>query len=298
MQISKLGEFGLIDRIRKSIKTDTSVIVGSGDDCAVLEFDKKSYQLFTCDMLVEGVDFLKGTDFYWVGRKAVCVSISDIASCCGVPQHCVISLGLPKDLSLDKVDRLTKGIIAACKEYGVNLVGGDISKSQKVVIDVSMIGRVEKNSLVLRSAARDKDIIFTTGSLGGSIKGKHLKFIPRLKEARFLAENFKVHSMIDISDGLLQDLGHILKQSKKGAVLYQDLVPVSSQAKDFKASLTDGEDFELLFTVDSDCAKKLMRQDKFCFYPIGEINCLKERIKLILNNQDEKNIQPQGYRHF
>jgi len=298
MHIGRLGEFGLIERIRKSIKVDSSVIVGSGDDCAVMKFDKKYFQLFTCDMLVEGVDFTKQADLALVGRKALAVSLSDIAACGGLARYAVISLGLPKNYSLQQADKLIKGMASLAGRYKVNIVGGDISVSPKLVIDVSMLGLVEKKFLVRRSGAQTGDIIFTTGPLGGSIKGKHFKFTPRLKEARILVENFKISSMIDISDGLAQDLGHILSASGRGAVLYQALIPISKEAENLEDALYSGEDFELLFTLSRIEAKKLLLKHKTIFYPLGEITAKNGSLKLITGNGKEKNIEKKGFRHF
>ncbi len=220
MLISKIGEFGLIERFRKVIKTDHSVIKGSGDDCAVLKFDKSNYQLYTCDMLVQDVDFSPKDKPYLIGRKSLAVQISDISACGGLPRYCLISLSMPPKTRLEFVNKLFKGMLDMAGEYNINIVGGDLSRGKQLAIDVSMLGVVEKKNLVLRSKARKGDIIFVTGTLGGSIRGKHLSFRPRLKEARFLVNNFKINSMIDISDGLTQDLGHILKQSSVGAVIY------------------------------------------------------------------------------
>ena len=298
MLLSKLGEFGLIERFRDKIKTDPSVVVGSGDDCAVLKLDKQNYQLFTCDMLIQGVDFTPKDNPYLVGRKAIAVSLSDIAACSGRPGYCVISLGLPKNTKLGYVDKLFKGMLDISRKYRVNIVGGDLSRSDKVLIDVSMLGVVNKKHLTLRSAARAGDIIFVTGELGGSILGKHLKFTPRLKEAGFLSRNFKVNAMIDISDGLASDLGHILKRSKAGAVIYEDLIPFSAKASGLSDALNSGEDFELLFTLSRPFARKLLKRKLSVFKPIGEIMERKYGFKLIDKSNRSVNINPKGFKHF
>ena len=298
MLITKLGEFGLIERFRKLIKTDSSVIEASGDDCAVLELDKNTYQLFTCDMLVEGVDFTLRDNPYLIGRKAVAVSLSDIAACAGQAQHCVISLGLPKDTTLKFVDKLFRGMLDISRKYKVNIVGGDLSRSNKIIIDVSMLGRVEKKSLALRSLAQPGDIIFMTGSVGKSISGKHLKFIPRLKEAEFLARNFKINAMIDISDGLAQDLGHILDKSGVGAVIYEDLIPLSKGTRSLSSALHSGEEFELLFTLPRPEARKLLRKKSAEFKPIGEIRMKQYGFKLVNKKKELVDVAAQGFRHF
>jgi len=297
-KLSELGEFGLIERFSKKIKTDASVIRGSGDDCAVLKLDKNNYQLFTCDMLVEGVDFTLKDGPYLIGRKSVAVSISDIASCCGLARHCVISLGLPKKCPLGFLDKLFKGMLDIAKEFNVNIVGGDLSKAPKLTIDVSMLGIVEKKYLTLRNAASLGDLIFVTGDLGGSIAGKHLSFVPRMNEARFLAQNFKINAMIDISDGLSQDLAHILKQSRVGAVIYEDLIPFNEKSRGLADALSAGEDFELLFTLSRKEAKRLLARSLINFKPIGEIVDKKLGFKLVDKEGRLKNIAPKGYRHF
>jgi len=298
MLINKIGEFGLIDRIRKSIKTDASVIVGSGDDCAVLKYDKDHYQLFTCDMLVEGIDFNRDSDLFLVGRKAIAVSISDIAACGGIPRYCVVSLGLKAETTLKDADKITKGLSETARLYSLNLVGGDISRSPQLVIDVSMLGIVKKRHLTLRKGAREGDIICVSGALGGTIKGKHLTFIPRLKESCFLVENFKINSMIDISDGLMQDLGHILKASGKGAVIYEPVIPLNKEANGINDALFSGEDFELLFTLAPGEAKRLLGSRRAAFKPIGEILNKRYGLRLIKKNGKELRLKPKGYRHF
>jgi len=298
MLVKEIGEFGLIKRIAQRIKTDRCVIRGIGDDCAVLEFSKDKYQLFTCDMLVEGVDFFKNTDPFLIGRKALAVSVSDIAACAGIPRYCLVSLGLPPDTSVDFVDRFLKGMLSIAKDYAINITGGDISRAPQISVDVSMLGLVEKRRLLLRSGALKGDIIFVSGSLGGSLSGKHLKFKPRIKEARYLAKNFKVNSMIDISDGLIQDLRHILKASKTGAILYEEMIPLSSQAQGLKSALYDGEDFELLFTVPVLEAGKIISRNRDLFRPIGEIVERKYGLRLLNRNGKELPIKSLGFSHF
>lgn len=298
MLVSELGEFGLIERFKKSIKLDSSVIKGSGDDCAVIKFSRDKYLLFTCDMIVEGVDFLTQDNPRLIGRKALGISISDIAACGGIPRYCLVSMGVPKNISLTRVDKISQGIFDLTRRYKINIVGGDLSKADKLVLDISMLGVVEKRCLVLRSQAKKGDIIFVTGSLGGSIFGRHLRFTPRLKEARYLVKNFKVNAMIDISDGLAQDISHILKQSNAGAIIYEDLLPLSKQARGINDALFMGEDFELLFTLANRQAKKLLKQNALHFKPIGEITEPKYGLTLVDKKGREKIISAKGFKHF
>lgn len=298
MQINKLGEFGLIERFKRRLKFDSSVIKGPGDDCAVIKFNKEEFLLLTCDMIVEGVDFTKKDNPKIVGRKALAVSISDIAACGGIPRYCLVSMGLPLGSKVESVDSILSGMLKLAKEYKINIVGGDLSRADKLTIDVSMIGIVEKNNLVLRSGAKNRDIIFVTGALGGSIKGKHLRFQPRVKEARNLVSNYKVNSMIDISDGLAQDLGHILKGSNKGAVIYEVLIPLTKEARGLKDALYMGEDFELIFTTNQEEAKRIMARHDLNVFPIGEITDKKFGVKLVDKENRESILPLEGFRHF
>ena len=254
--IKNLGEFGLIERFAKEIKTDMSVKTGIGDDTAVIK-DGRHYLLFTTDMLVEDVHFsLKTARPQQIGWKAVCCSISDIAAMGGVPRWMMVSCGLPRSATIKFIDKIYSGIKKAASLYSVNIVGGDTVKSKKLVLDVGMIG-VKKNRPLLRSGARIGDAIFVTGTLGGAVKsGRHLNFKPRLNEAQYLVKNFKISSMIDISDGLSSDLAHILKRSKVGAALDTNSIPVSCGSS-LKSALSEGEDFELLFTLPQKQAKRL-----------------------------------------
>jgi len=298
MRLKDIGEFGLIKRFQKKISLNSSVVKGSGDDCAVLKLNKSSYQLFTCDMIVEGVDFFKTADLRLVGQKALAISISDIAACGGIPKHAVVALGLPGNTRVRQIDRLGKGLFDLARKFNINIVGGDISASSKLIIDVSMLGQVEKNKLCLRQGARAGDMIMVTGEFGGAIKGKHLRFTPRLKEARFLVDNFKINAMIDVSDGLGQDLGHILKQSSVGAVLYESLIPLSPQAQGVAEALGSGEEFELLFTASRGQAGKIIKSAKYRFKVIGEIMPESFGLRLINYKNKYSKLKFRGFKHF
>ncbi|MFA5114931.1 MAG: thiamine-phosphate kinase [Candidatus Omnitrophota bacterium] len=298
MRVSELGEFGLIRRLKTSINLDSSVVRGPGDDCAAVKFNRSKYLLFTCDMLVEGVDFTGKDNPYLIGRKALAVSLSDIAACAGIPRYALVSVGLPRSTRLEYVDKLHQGMRGLARRYGVNLVGGDFSRSAKLTIDVSLTGEVEKRKLALRSGSKVGDIIFVSGTFGGSIRGKHLRFTPRLKEARWLADNFKVGAMIDVSDGLMQDLSHILESSRVGAVVYAGAIPLSPEARNLNDALYSGEDFELLFTLSAAEARRLVRKGNKLFRPIGRIVLPSAGFSLVAENGCEKPVKPGGFRHF
>jgi thiamine-monophosphate kinase len=297
MRLDELGEFGLIERIKKSVRTDSSVVRGIGDDCAVIKFNQSHYLLYTCDMLIQGVDFIAKDKLYLVGRKALAMAISDIAACAGIPRFALVSLGIPRTKEVKCVDEIYRGINYFAKKFGINIVGGDLSAARQLTIDLSLLGTVEKKNLVLRSGARVGDIIFVSGSFGGSIRAKHLEFIPRLKEARFLVKNFRLNSMLDVSDGLVCDLRHILKESNVGAVIYQDLIPLSKDCQGLKDALYSGEDFELLFTLSLEEARRLSakRND---FTPIGKIVQRKFGLRLIDKGGRQKRLDFKGFTHF
>ena len=287
----------MIERIKKLVKTDSSVIKAIGDDCAVIKFNQTHYLLYTCDMLIQDVDFTSKDKPYLIGRKALAVSISDIAACGGLPRYALVSLGLPRRRPVRLIDELYRGINNLSRQYKISIVGGDLSAAGQLTIDISLLGTVEKKNLVLRNGAKENDIIFVTGNFGGSILGKHLRFTPRLKEARFLVKNFKINSMIDVSDGLSQDLNHILKESKVGAIIYEDLIPLSKDCRGIKDALCSGEDFELLFTLSVKEARRLLQKSKD-FMPIGKIVRQKPGLRLVDKQGREKKLKPEGFRHF
>ena len=303
MKIKDIGELGVVGRISKKIKYSRSVVKGIGDDTAVIKWTGNKYLLYTCDMLIEDVHFLrrKARPFQ-IGWKALARNVSDIAAMGGMPKYALVSVGLDPDLPVSFADEIFDGINAVASKFKINIVGGDTVKSRKTVIDVSLIGEVEKRRLTLRSGAQEGDAIFVTGFLGGSLKGKHLDFMPRLEEARALVKSFKVNSMIDISDGLLLDLWRILRASKKGALIYEDLIPISKEAASFKRAVTDGEDFELLFTMSAREAGRFMKSYlsklEIPVSLIGEVTSKQCGYRLIGNDWKEKKLEKKGYLHF
>ena len=291
MKISQLGEFGLIDLIRKQAPVNHRVIRGIGDDCAVLAYTKEKYLLFKTDMLIEDVHFTRRMPAQSIGHKALACNISDIAAMGGLPTSAVVSVGLPKNTTVEFVQNLYKGMGRLARQFAVSIVGGDTNKAGKLIISIALLGEVEKKYLVTRSGAKPKDRIFVSGPLGNSFKsGRHLAFTPRVQEARFLVEKFKPNAMMDISDGLAGDLNHILSASKTGARLWEESIPCH-QGVTLKQALNEGEDFELLFTLPPSRAKSLMdwqyQNKALYFYPIGEITA---------NPRQE--IHAQSFTHF
>lgn len=266
-----MKEFDLIARLTQALPVNDSVVVGAGDDCAVLDCGAADRQLlFKTDAVVEGIHFTKATPPEKVGYKALARCLSDIAAMGGQPGAALVTLGLPENYEVNMVEQIYTGIKAVASEHGVAIVGGETTTSpERLFISIALTGFVPHGGAILRSGAKPGDAIFVTGQLGGSLAGRHLEFTPRVAEAHWLASHFKVHAMIDLSDGLAGDLRHILNASQVGAELLARAIPItraarlaareSSAAKPaLLAALTDGEDFELLFTIASKSAVHLL----------------------------------------
>jgi thiamine-monophosphate kinase len=270
----KASEFALIEKFRQAVSNDPSVILGIGDDCAALKSGDRDW-LVAADMLLEGVHFeWPSATPYDVGRKALGVNLSDIAAMAGTPRYAVVSLALPQSAPSSLATELFDGLNSMGNEFGVVTVGGDTNSwNGPLIINVTIIGETHEQGTVTRSGAKIGDAIFVTGELGGSLLGKHLNPQPRINEAKRLQSEIGLHSMLDISDGLVADLYHILEESHVGAVLVADQIPISEAAHQMQResqtgaksaldrALSDGEDFELLFTVGQDRAKKVRSLD-------------------------------------
>ncbi len=254
-----MDEFSFIEYLRMKTNSYPRVCFGIGDDAAVLDVAKDKRLVVSTDVIVENVDFrMNELSPEQIGRKVLAINLSDIAAMGATPTAFVISVGKPASVTTAWLKRFYKGLLKLADQYGVACVGGDFSSSKEFFASVTIFGEVLPFQLTKRSGAKAGDLIGVTGALGGSIRCHHHDFIPRIKESRFLAEEFTPTSMIDISDGLVQDLSHILKASRVGAVLDLDRIPVSSDALKLSSgnkpdalrrALSDGEDFELLFTV-------------------------------------------------
>lgn len=336
-EISSLGEFGLIDHLTKNIELqNASSIVGVGDDGAVIDHFGKQTVIST-DLLVEGVHFdLIYTPLKHLGYKSVIANISDIYAMNATPTQLVISLGLSNRFSVEAVDELYEGIYAACEKYGVDLVGGDTTSSQKgLIISITAIGEVTPDTFVKRSTAQKGDLICVSGDLGASYIG--LLFLEREKkiylespgvqpdlegeayvvgrllkpEARkdiieFLAaQKIQPTSMMDISDGLSSEILHICKQSELGCVLYEEKIPIAEATKQaaFKfeldptaCALSGGEDYELLFTIPQAEYDKLVLNEQISV--IGYMTDAEQGAKLFTKGGSKYPITAQGWNHL
>lgn len=309
-----MNEFELIQRLTRDLPTNETVVAGAGDDCAVLDVGAgENLLLFKTDAVVEGVHFTKETPPEKIGRKALARCLSDIAAMAGTPTAAVVTIGLPKKFEPDQIAKIYDGLNALARQHGIAVVGGETTANPGgIFISVALLGTVARGKVLRRFGAKAGDAIFVTGELGGSLSGKHLEFEPRLAEARWLNENFSIHAMMDISDGLAGDLRHILKASGVGAEILKAAVPVSRAAREiskrgdaakpeFVAALTDGEDFELLFTVTGKNAVPLLDAWKKKF-PGLRLSCIGKIISGEgITLRDQTGVRPlaaHGYVHF
>ena len=309
-----MNELDLIRRLTRSLPTNQSVMVGAGDDCAVLDVGLPDrLLLFKTDAVVEGIHFTPETAPEKIGHKALGRCLSDIAAMAGTPTVALVTIGLPADFDPKRVEAIYDGMNALARRHQVAIAGGETTTNPGgMLISISLLGTVPRGKAVLRSGAEAGDAIFVTGELGGSLEGRHLDFEPRLSEARWLAENFALHAMIDVSDGLAGDLRHILTASRVAAELLGDAIPISTTARRaakskttakpaLVAALGDGEDFELLFTVASGDAVPLLDAWKAQF-PNVALSCI-GKIKegegiTIRDKSGARPLTAHGYVHF
>ena len=294
-----MEELKFIDNLqRKNMPKNKLTFMGIGDDCAVLEYNKNEYILWASDMLISGTHFNLGKDnLEGIGHKAIAVNISDITAMGGKAKCVLVSIGIPKNFTINKINKIYKGINKLCNKYGIDVVGGDTNKSHHLVIDVSIIGIAKKENLVLRNGAKKGDVIFVTGPIRNG-KKEHLSFLPRTIEAEILIGKYKVNSMIDTSDGLALDLSRICSASKKGALIYEDYLPLP-RGLTVEDALYYGESFELLFTMGKKEAVKLIKNKKYNkhFYVIGEITS-NGKMHIMDSLKKKRKIEPKGYNHF
>ena len=334
--ISDIGEFGLIDRINKLIDsqgiTNKSVKMGIGDDCASF-IPRNGFEiLITCDSMVEGRHYIrKFITPRDLGRRAMVMNISDIGAMGGKPLYALISLGLKKNTPVKGIEDIYKGFIDELNPFKASIIGGNITGSENIFIDITLIGEVEKEGMVTRSTAREGDVILVTGFPGHAAAGlrilsdkskrEDLLKHPLVKaynnpshravEGRAVAKSGCVSSMIDISDGLLGDLAHICESSGVGAEIYPDRLPVSDDLRKFcdeagfdryELIMGDSDDYELIITCPPDKADNIA--NAIAYYSnvkvtgIGRITPASNALKIVSSDGKERKITPKGWDHF
>ena len=333
MKFDEIGEFGFIETIKEACTTSSrNVIKGIGDDCAVFGPYSGRVLLFTTDMLVEDIHFLttKITP-YQLGRKSVAVNLSDIAAMGGRPLILLISLAIPREIDVEIIQDIYKGMKDISRHYDVSIAGGDtVASPDKLVINISLIGDAKENEVLYRSGARPGDSIYLTGNVGDSFAGltilKEKIILPRSLVSHFItihnepkpmietgmaiASSRLANAMIDVSDGLLSDLGHICKESGVGARLFKDKIPISSELKllasrvkcnPLKFALSGGEDYHLLITVPKGKRKdfEIRGKDKglLPLFLIGEI-VEGKGVTMVADDGSIEEIESKGFDHF
>jgi thiamine-monophosphate kinase len=305
-----MDEFSFIKWIRNNQKKDKYIVIGIGDDCSSIKINSNMLCLVTTDMLVEGTHFeLKKNTPWEIGRKSIACSISDIAAMGCPAKYAVVSICFPSNVKTKFAKELFLGMKEAADEYNIKIIGGDtVSGKKLLVINVAMFGKNDGLKPVTRSGAKVNDAIMVTGTLGGSILRKHISFEPRLKESLILNKKFNINSMIDVSDGLAADLNHILEESGSGAILYEDKIPVSADAKKLARktglsalhhALHDGEDYELLFTLSNKESERLLASRPLSIL-VSRIGHIKKPHGILMQDSSGKlrKIKPIGYKHF
>lgn len=273
-----MSEWDLVNYVKSRAKPHPLLSHGIGDDTAVLAAHPDEL-LATIDTLMDGVHFITdSTNPEAIGYKALAVSLSDIAAMGGEAETALLSLSIPKQMSSTWIKRLCDGAFELADRFGVTLCGGDTTSwDGPLVVTTAVYGKPHKKGPILRSKAAEGQIICVSGPLGGSLsKGRHLRFTPRLNEVKELMDRCDLQSMVDISDGLISDLGHICKLSQCGALLDRKAIPIHQDVtsdtldKAIQAAMTDGEDFELCFTI-PESQKQLLKNLSFKSYIVGRI---------------------------
>ncbi|MEI8139659.1 MAG: thiamine-phosphate kinase [bacterium] len=310
MNAQQIGEDNLIRRLKRLVPGRADVIAGIGDDCAVVRTGRRDpYDLLLkSDPVIEGIHFGADTAGAAIGHKALGRVLSDIAAMGGEPLWILVDLVSPPTESVARIESIYRGMARLARRHSAAIVGGDTSSGNVLEVHVFAVGRVSRGQAVLRSGARTDDLLYVTGALGGSLLGRHLRFEPRLVEGQWLRESGVVTAMMDISDGLTTDLRRLAAASRAGAVLDAGCIPVSAAARRMKDkrpalehALADGEDFELLFSVQRRKAASFESawRKAFCL-PCSRIGAMTAKPGLVelRDGQVSKELMLHGYEHF
>ncbi|HEY2614294.1 MAG TPA: thiamine-phosphate kinase [Chthoniobacterales bacterium] len=294
MTLRELGEDRLLAELLPKLPRNRSVVRAAGDDCAVVESPPRDFlQLLKTDCIVEGIHFTKKNRPMLVGWKALARPLSDFAAMSGCPQFALVSVIVSSRTTLAWMKPVYRGLAKMARLFDVAIVGGETSAIKgPAVISVSVSGFVERNRWVDRAGGKAGDQLFVTGRLGGSLRGRHLKFVPRIKESRWLTKNFPIHAMMDLSDGLGADLPRLARASGVGFEIDENSLP-RNRGCSIEQAMADGEDYELLFAIAPGKARGLASEwkKKFPRLLLTRIGCLTRPKSLPLN-------WPAGYVHF
>ncbi|GEO09547.1 thiamine-phosphate kinase [Segetibacter aerophilus] len=336
-EIASLGEFGLIEHLTKNFEIqNASTILSIGDDGAVIDhFGKQT--VISSDMLIEGIHFdLMYSPLKHLGYKSVVVNLSDIYAMNATPTHITLNIAFSNRLSVEALDDFYEGVFAACEKYGVDLIGGDTSTSQKgFIISITALGEITADKVVKRSGAKKGDLLCVSGDLGSAFLGltllerekkiylEHPEIQPDLENEQYIVgrllkpearkdiieffeqSNILPTSMMDVSDGLSSETLHICKQSNVGCVVYEDKIPVNDQAKQYAykleldptaCALSGGEDYELVFTVPQSDYDKLVLNEQISV--IGYITDIEEGVHIITKGGSTHHLTAQGWNAF
>lgn len=309
--LGDIGENQLLQGLLPHLPQCSDTLVGPGDDCAVVRIPgSKEDWLFTTDPVIEHRHFLPGTPARQVGRKAIARGVSDIAAMGGVPRWLLINLVAPATTCISRVRGLYAGMNAAAQHWGLGILGGDTAEGEALELHITVVGSLPRGQAVLRSGAKAGHQIYVTGSLGGACfpgNRHHLLFEPRIEAGRFLAAFPYASAMMDLSDGLATDLPRLLDASRRGVRLEAKAIPLSRAVRNTRDplahALTDGEDFELLFTLPPRKQPRFERawKKKFPKLPatcIGTILANPSKRLLHLPDGPSIPLRSDGYQHF
>jgi thiamine-monophosphate kinase len=295
MTLGEIGEDRLLARLLPALSRDGSVVLGAGDDCAIVRAPERGhFQLLKTDCIVEGIHFEPDSSPVAVGWKAMARPLSDFAAMSGLPQFALVTMILPAKKTLAWAKAVYRGLGKAARAFDVAIVGGETSVIKgPAAISVSVTGFVEKDRWVGRDGGKAQDELFVTGRLGGSLRGRHLKFMPRIEESRWLTRNFSIHAMMDLSDGLGADLPRLARASRVGFELDETALPLERGCTVAQA-ISDGEDYELLFAISPGENARLKKRwrKKFPRLPLTWIGRLTS--SLVIGHSK----LPRGYVHF
>lgn len=297
--------------LRGKLAPHPRVLLGPGDDAAIVQLAQDARCVITSDMLNDGVDFVwDQCDGRLVGRKSLAVNLSDLAAMAAQPVAAIVSLTLPRKHAFEVAQQLYEGLLPLAGEFDVAIAGGDTNAwDGPLVISITVIGELTERGPLLRGGARPGDAILVTGSFGGSLLGRHFRFTPRVREALLLNERYRLHAGIDVSDGLSLDLFHLTQESGCGALLDLSAVPIAADAyrlaprhgaatTPLDHALGDGEDFELILAIPPAEAERLLA-DQPLAVPLTRIGSFVAEAGLWTADPagERRPLPPRGYRH-